>query len=97
MLCPSVPCSGVPTFETFTPYKYDNPYKNTTLHYSYHTHRLAEALNYLHNDWCNNVHIIHRDLKPDNIGWSSDGVLKLFDFGLSVSVRAQRERTEQYR
>lgn len=30
-------------------------------------------------------------------GWSSDGVLKLFDFGLSVSVRAQRERTEQYR
>jgi hypothetical protein len=24
-------------------------------------------------------------------------VLKLFDFGLSVSVRAQRERTEQYR
>jgi len=30
-------------------------------------------------------------------GWSSDGVLKLFDFGLSVSVRAQRDRTELYR
>lgn len=60
-------------------------------------HGLAEALNYLHNDWSSSVHIIHRDLKPDNIGWSDDGVLKLFDFGLSVSVRAQRERTEQYR
>lgn len=60
-------------------------------------HGLAEALNYLHNDWSPAVHIIHRDLKPDNIGWSSEGVLKLFDFGLSVSVRAQRERTEQYR
>ena len=31
------------------------------------------------------------------VGWSSDGVLKLFDFGLSVSVRAQRDRSEQYR
>jgi serine/threonine protein kinase len=60
-------------------------------------HGLAKALNYLHNEWSGAVHIIHRDLKPDNIGWSSDGVLKLFDFGLSVSVRAQRERTEQYR
>ena len=60
-------------------------------------HGLAEALNYLHNDWSSAVHIIHRDLKPDNIGFSADGVLKLFDFGLSVSVRAQRERTEQYR
>jgi serine/threonine protein kinase len=60
-------------------------------------HGLAQALNYLHNEWSHSVHIIHRDLKPDNIGWSADGVLKLFDFGLSVSVRAQRERTEQYR
>jgi len=58
---------------------------------------MAQALNYLHNEWSSSVHIIHRDLKPDNIGWSSDGVLKLFDFGLSVSVRAQRERTEQYK
>lgn len=60
-------------------------------------HGLAKALNYLHNEWSSAVHIIHRDLKPDNIGWSADGVLKLFDFGLSVSVRAQREKTEQYR
>ena len=60
-------------------------------------HGLAQALNYLHNEWSDSVHIIHRDLKPDNIGWSADGVLKLFDFGLSVSVRAQRERTEQYK
>lgn len=43
----------------------------------------------------------HNDLRtfPSQLlsGWSSDGVLKLFDFGLSVSVRAQRDRTEQYR
>lgn len=60
-------------------------------------HALAKALSYLHNEWSNVAHIIHRDIKPDNIGWSSDGVLKLFDFGLCATVRRQRERTEQYR
>jgi serine/threonine protein kinase len=58
---------------------------------------LAQALKYLHHDWSPSVHIIHRDLKPDNIGFAADGRVKLFDFGLCASVRAQRERTEQYR
>lgn len=36
-------------------------------------------------------------MKPDNIGFAPDGRVKLFDFGLCASVRAQREKTEQYR
>jgi len=31
------------------------------------------------------------DLKPDNIGYSSDGTLKLFDFGLSTCVRSRTD------
>lgn len=58
---------------------------------------LSKALHYLHHDWSQVMHIIHRDVKPDNIGWSSDGVLKLFDFGLCVPVRMQRDPTEQFR
>jgi serine/threonine protein kinase len=58
---------------------------------------LSRALHYLHTEWSNSIHIIHRDIKPDNIGWTTDGHLKIFDFGLCVAVRAQREKTEQYR
>ena len=58
---------------------------------------LSKALHYLHHEWSPVMHIIHRDVKPDNIGWSSDGVLKLFDFGLCVPVRMQRDPTEQFR
>lgn len=58
---------------------------------------LAKAIQYLHHDWSSSVHILHRDIKPDNIGFAADGKLKLFDFGLCAAVRAQREKTEQYR
>ena len=58
---------------------------------------LASALDYLHNHWNEHVQIIHRDLKPDNIGWSADGTLKLFDFGLCACVRKQIDRRDQYK
>jgi serine/threonine protein kinase len=58
---------------------------------------LSRALRYLHHEWSTDVHILHRDIKPDNIGWTSDGTLKLFDFGLCACVRVQREHNESYR
>jgi serine/threonine protein kinase len=47
--------------------------------------------------WHKDMHIIHRDLKPDNIGFSADGVLKLFDFGLCACVKAQNTRHDTYK
>jgi serine/threonine protein kinase len=43
---------------------------------------LARALRYLHFK-----RIIYRDLKPENIGFDSEGVLKLFDFGLAKELK----------
>jgi serine/threonine protein kinase len=40
--------------------------------------QLSHALSFLHH-----IEIIHRDIKPDNVLISSDGRLKLTDFGLS--------------
>jgi len=39
---------------------------------------IASAFQYLHSNG-----IIYRDLKPGNIGFDANGVLKIFDFGLS--------------
>ena len=43
---------------------------------------LANTLSYLHEADASTIYV-HRDIKPDNIGYTVDGVLKIFDFGLS--------------
>lgn len=52
---------------------------------------LADALDYMHNRFAADCVLIHRDLKPDNIGFSSSGSLKIFDFGLCVAVPRRSE------
>jgi serine/threonine protein kinase len=42
--------------------------------------------------------IIFRDLKPDNIGYNSNGVLKLFDFGLARELKdSERLENDTYK
>ncbi|KAL7525348.1 hypothetical protein ACHAXR_003338 [Thalassiosira sp. AJA248-18] len=53
---------------------------------------IASALEYLHGQ-----DIVYRDLKPDNIGFNSDGQLKMFDFGLAKRItNADKSDDELY-
>lgn len=57
---------------------------------------MADGLEYLHTHWHDSVAIIHRDLKPDNIGFTSDGNIKIFDFGLCSVVRKDKQQDHVY-
>ena len=47
--------------------------------------RIASAIEFLHSKG-----VAHRDLNPDNVGFDSDDVPKLFDFGLARVVGSKR-------
>mmetsp|Transcript_19286 Transcript_19286/g.44117 ORF Transcript_19286/g.44117 Transcript_19286/m.44117 type:complete len:625 (+) Transcript_19286:291-2165(+) len=47
---------------------------------------VADAVTYLHSK-----RIVFRDLKPDNVGFDSNGTLKLFDFGFAVGLPEKNE------
>jgi len=52
---------------------------------------IASALAYLHSH-----RIIHRDLKPTNIGLSSTGKVKLFDFGLAAELKFEKKKIQWF-
>lgn len=59
--------------------------------------QLAEALQYMHDDAMPGKLVMHRDLKPDNIGFDSNGNLKLIDLGLGRVVPKSTEDNATYR
>ena len=42
------------------------------------------------------MNLVGADLKPDNIGFTSDGTVKLFDFGLVTCVKARKHAKDTY-
>ena len=68
----------------------------TELRYLRMAKEFADALYYIHEKADPNFSILHRDLKPANIAFTSNGVLKLIDFGLCVLVNKSNNRNDTY-
>lgn len=52
---------------------------------------ITDALAYMH---CR--HMIHRDLKPLNLGFDSEGTVKVFDFGLARMIPESKDPDETF-
>ena len=50
-------------------------------------HRIAEALDYAHDQ-----KVIHRDIKPGNVRVNLDGDVKVLDFGLAAQLQSSQSR-----
>lgn len=61
-----------------------------------HAYNLADALNHMHRGCHPGGTILHRDLKPDNVGFTSDGRIKLLDFGLCSCVHTSLDSNVSY-
>eukprot|EP00934_Nitzschia_sp_Nitz4_P007847 Nitzschia sp. Nitz4//scaffold293_size23253//4628//5937//NITZ4_008502-RA/size23253-processed-gene-0.16-mRNA-1//1//CDS//3329546186//7837//frame0 len=57
-----------------------------------HVSELAHALQYMHS-----LRVIHRDLKADNVGFTKDDKIQLFDFGLARVLPLERSESGLYR
>lgn len=59
---------------------------------------IASAMSYLHEDAIPGCTVLHRDLKPDNIGFTLEGTVKIFDFGLArILENATTETDDVYK
>lgn len=60
-------------------------------------HAIAKAMEYCHTGVDEYI-VMHNNLKPANIGYTSDGTLKLFDFGMATMTERKlmcRDQTHQ--
>lgn len=56
--------------------------------------QIVQAVGYLHSERSNKKPIFYRDMKPDNLMIRSNGVINIFDFGISVRLEYPNQLPE---
>lgn len=56
--------------------------------------QIVQAIGYLHSERSNKKPIFYRDMKPDNLMIRSNGVINIFDFGISVRIERPNQLPE---